>query len=95
MDAFENLKIAIYPYVQKHYAILQKQMPYLTGNLAYNALHLVKTRDGFDIQIDLSIAPYAEWIDRPDYVSYQYFDKAFQLFYKNLKADLEGNLKWR
>lgn len=95
MEKFDNLKDAIYPYVVKHYAILQKQMPYLTGNLAYNALHLKKTSEGYDIYIDLSIAPYADWIDRPDYVSYQFFEKAFNTFYKNLKLDLENNLNWR
>lgn len=93
--AFENLKDAIYPYVAKHYAVLQKRMPYLTGNLAYNALHLIKKPNGYDIKIDLNIAPYAEYIDRPDYRTYQYFDKAFQEFYTNLKLDLENNLKWR
>ena len=92
---FENLRDRIYPYVYKHYKILQKQMPYLTGNLAYNALHLTKTNDGYDISIDLTIAPYAEWIDRVGYQSYQYFEKAFNTFYTNLKLDLEKNLKWR
>lgn len=67
----------------------------LTGNLAYNAFQLHRTPEGYELSIDLNIAPYAEWIDRQDYRSYQYFDKAFKTFYNNLKADIEGNLHWR
>lgn len=93
--AYDKLKDLIYPYVMKHYAVMQKQLPYLTGNLAYNAFQIHKTNQGYELSIDLNIAPYAEWIDRPDYRSYQYFDKAFKTFYNNLKADIEGNLHWR
>ena len=108
--AYDKLKDLIYPYVMKHYAVMQKQLPYLTGNLAYNAFQIHKTNqgylaynafqlhrtpEGYELSIDLNIAPYAEWIDRPDYRSYQYFDKAFKTFYNNLKADIEGNLHWR
>ena len=96
--AYEKLKDLIYPYVAKHYAVMQKQLPYLwwlTGNLAYNAFQLHRTPEGYELSIDLNIAPYASFIDRQDYRSYQYFDKAFKTFYNNLKADIEGNLHWR
>ena len=93
--AYDKLKDLIYPYVMKHYAVMQKQLPYLTGNLAYNAFQIHKTNQGYELYIDLNIAPYASFIDRPDYRSYQYFDKAFKTFYNNLKADIEGNLHWR
>lgn len=93
--AYDKLKDLIYPYVMKHYAVMQKQLPYLTGNLAYNAFQIHKTNQGYELYIDLNIAPYGSYIDRPDYRSYQYFDKAFKTFYNNLKADIEGNLHWR
>ena len=95
MESFERLRDAIYPYVAKHFAVLQKQLPYLTGNLAYNATKLVRVNSGYEISIDLTIAPYAVWIDRPGYVSYKYFEKAFNTFYTNLKEDIEGNLHWK
>ena len=94
-EKFENLNDLIYPYVAKHFAVLQKQLPYLTGNLAYNATKLKRVDGGYEIGIDLTIAPYAEYLDRPDYRSYRYFDKAFETFYRNLKNDLENNLHWK
>lgn len=88
-DFENNLIRAVY----KNYYLLQKQLPYKTGNLAYNALKIKKTSKGYDIIIDQSIAPYASYIDKPEYKSYQYWDKAVKNFIKQINKDLGGTIE--
>lgn len=50
--------------IEKRFQIIRKQMPYRTGNLAYNAYYKKPNGVGkYDIGIDLSIAPYAEYLE--------------------------------
>ena len=85
-EFLERLKRSVYT----NYYILQKQMPYLTGNLAYNALYIKKTSSGYDIGIDLSKAPYAEYIDRPGYRTEGYWEEAIEEFLQAIAKDLGG-----
>lgn len=80
--------------LRTNYAIVQKRLPYKTGNLAYNAFQIIKIDDEhYDIKIDLSVAPYAEYIDRPGYRTFGYWDRAIGDMIKQITADLGGTLE--
>ena len=43
---------------------ISKQLsPYKTGNLRNNAIQILKRPNGYKIYVDLSIAPYAQYLD--------------------------------
>ena len=77
--------------VRTAFEIARKTLPYKTGNLSMNAYQIVKIDDThFDIKIDLNIAPYAEYIDRPGYRSYGYWDRTAQLIIDMIAQELGG-----
>ena len=41
----------------------REKSPYKTGNLRYNGIQVIKTPKGYRVWVDLSIAPYAQWLD--------------------------------
>lgn len=70
--------------------IIRKTLPYKTGNLQNNAYKIKKIDDThFDVTIDLSIAPYAEYINNPGYRTAGYWQFAM-LKLMNLIADETG-----
>ena len=62
-------------FIHTQFEIYRKTLPYLTGNLSLNAYKLERTPNGYKIYIDLSIAPYAEYINQPGRVHEGFFEK--------------------
>lgn len=80
--------------IRTNYAIVQKTLPYKTGNLSHNAFKVIKIDDEhYEIKIDLSIAPYAAYIDRPGYRTFGYWNKAVDTIIQQIAADLGGVLE--
>lgn len=80
--------------VRTTFELARKTLPYKTGNLSMNAYQIVKIDDThYDIKIDLAIAPYAEWIDKPGYRSYGYWDRTVQIILDMLTTELGGTLE--
>ena len=61
-------------YLNSRYEAHRFELPYKTGNLRDNSYKLVKTSSGYEIYLDLNVAPYAEYIDRPGYKTEKYWD---------------------
>lgn len=79
--------------VQKNFAILQSELPYKTGNMAYNALKIKKTATGYEISIDPGIAPYSNYIDKPGYITAGYWDDSYEKFASSIARDLNGEIE--
>lgn len=77
--------------MNKAYAIVQKTLPYKTGNLSRNAFKLERTANGYKLYVDLKIAPYAKYIDQPGYKTDGYWEKAVQLFLNILIQQFPGS----
>ena len=45
------------------FGIEREKSPYKTGNLRYNGIQIMKTPRGYRIWVDLSIAPYSQFLD--------------------------------
>lgn len=84
--------------IYKNYAIVQKTLPYRTGNLAYNAFKITDKGDhNYTITIDLDIAPYAYYLDEGKPIGNSdkhkgFWDRAMKQFMQAVAADLQAEL---
>lgn len=62
-------------FIHTQFELYRKTLPYLTGNLSLNAYKLEKGPKGYKVYIDLSIAPYAEYINQTGKVHEGFFEK--------------------
>ena len=94
---FNDVRMA----AMKAYAITQKTLPYKTGLLSNQfpgkegGFRIETLSPGtYKIYIDLSTVPYAEYIDKPGYRTYGYWDKAVENYVSIMAHELGGTLKW-
>lgn len=60
--------------------------PIKTGNLRYKAMKYKRNKGGTaTIRVDLGIAPYAEYIDRPGYRTHGWWDKYLKQYLVELQ----------
>ena len=50
----------------------KQRSPYKTGNLRNNAIKIMKTANGYKIWCDLSVAPYAQYLDDKPSIKQRY-----------------------
>lgn len=72
----------------------RKSLPYKTGNLSINAYKYYEEDDGddviFHVYIDNSIAPYADYINKPGYKTSGYWESTKNLLINYLNSTLGG-----
>lgn len=80
--------------VRTNFEIIRKTLPFKTGNLSQNAYQLIKIDENkWDIKIDLNIAPYAEYINRPGYKTEGFWEKAINELSTLIAKDLGGTIE--
>ena len=61
--------------------------PYKTGNLRYRAMKYRYNKGGSaTIRIDLGIAPYAKYIDKPGYKTHGWWDRYLDQYVKEIQS---------
>lgn len=76
-------------YMEKSKEAFEKALivtPYKTGNLRYKAMEYRFNKGGTaTIRVNLVKAPYAEYIDRPGYKTYGWWDKYLDKYVEELQ----------
>jgi len=81
----KRIEFAIY----KEFTLMRNELPYKTGRLAYRAFNLRKTEYGWDLFVDLTISPYAIYLDSKPKTQGWWRD-ACKRFMQRLMIDLQG-----
>ncbi len=81
----KRIEFAIY----KEFSLMRVELPIRTGRLQYRAFKLEETADGWRLYIDLSISPYAVYLDDKGKTA-GWWRMACDRLIQRLKIDLQG-----
>ena len=81
----KRIEFAIY----KNFTLMRVELPIKTGRLQYRAFKLVHTSQGWSLAVDLSVSPYAVYLDDKAKTS-GWWRMACERFIQRLRIDLQG-----
>ena len=80
-----RIEFAIY----KQFSLMRVELPIKTGRLQYRAFKLVHTSQGWNLAVDLSVSPYAVYLDDKGKTA-GWWRMACDRLIQRLKIDLQG-----